>query len=173
MTMSLEVAVAALTLLAVLLIMGGETALAAFNERLLRGRGAVASADDVLRPMLIAYPTAFVAMAIEGALFGPAPPTIMAAGLALLGMSKALKMWAISTLGVRWTYRILVVPGAAPVTSGPYAFLRHPNYLAVLGEMTGVALIVDAPVTGPLAVLGYGFLLRRKIAAEDRALGRQ
>jgi isoprenylcysteine carboxyl methyltransferase (ICMT) family protein YpbQ len=51
--------------------------------------------------------------------------------------------------------------------------VRHPNYLAILGEMIGVAMIVGAPVTGVISVVAYGALLRRKIAVEDRALGRQ
>ena len=165
--------IAALTLGAVLLIMAGEAALSAFNERVLRARGAVAAPDDVLRPMRWAYPASFVAMAIEGALFGPAPANVLAAGLAVLGLSKALKMWVISTLGVRWTFSVLVLPDTPLVSHGPYLVARHPNYIAVLGELIGFALIVWAPVTGALALVGYGSLLRRKIAVEDRALGRK
>lgn len=168
-----EASIAALTLLAVLLIMGGEAALSAFNERVLRSRGAIAAEHDVLTPMLWAYPACFVAMAIEGALFGPAPRNMLAAGLVLLGLSKALKLWVISTLGSRWTFRVFVLPGVPPVTRGPYAFLRHPNYLAIIGEIIAMALTVGAPVTGVLSVIAYGALLRRKIAVEDRALGRQ
>ena len=170
-------AIAGLTLLAVLLSMGGEAALSAFNERVLRARGAVEPVEehrrDVLTLMKWAYPASFVAMAIEGALVGPAPPTILAAGLVVLGLSKALKMWAISALGVRWTFRVLVLPDVPLVSHGPYAWMRHPNYVAVIGELIGVALIVWAPVTGAIAVIGYGALLRRKIAVEDRALGRK
>jgi isoprenylcysteine carboxyl methyltransferase (ICMT) family protein YpbQ len=51
--------------------------------------------------------------------------------------------------------------------------MRHPNYVAVAGEIVGVALTVWAPVTGALSLLGFGTLLRRRIAIEDRALGRQ
>ena len=171
--MPAEVSIATLTLLAVLLIMGGETALSVFNERTLRARGAVSPPDDVLAPMMWAYPASFILMALEGAFFGPAPPAVLLVGLALFGFSKAVKMWVISTLGVRWTFRVLVVPHAPIITHGPYAFVRHPNYLAVLGEMVGVAMMVGAPVTGPLAVIAYGILLRRKSAVEDRALGRQ
>jgi methyltransferase len=173
----MAVSVAGLTLLAMLLIMGGEAALSRFNERVLRARGAVEprgdAAGDVLALMTWAYPASFIAMALEGALTGPAPPVVLATGLAVLGLSKALKMWAISTLGVRWTFRVLVLPDVAPVSHGPYAWMRHPNYLAVIGELAGMALIVWAPITGVLATLGYGVLLRRKIAVEDRALGRK
>jgi isoprenylcysteine carboxyl methyltransferase (ICMT) family protein YpbQ len=51
--------------------------------------------------------------------------------------------------------------------------MRHPNYLAVLGEILGVALTVWAPVSGLLGLAGFGALMRRRIAIEDRALGRQ
>ena len=165
--------IALLTLLAVLLIAAGEAALSFYNERLLRARGAVEVDDPVLRTMQWAYPGSFIAMAVEGALTGPSTATLLSAGLALFGISKALKMWSIAALGTRWTFRILVLPGVPPVGDGPYAVMRHPNYLAVLGEIVAVALVVWAPVTGALAVAGYGWLLRRKIAVEDRALGRQ
>jgi methyltransferase len=82
-------------------------------------------------------------------------------------------MWVISTLGVRWTFRILTLPDVPLIRRGPYALMRHPNYAAVLGELLAVAMIVGAPVSGALALIGYGALLRRKMAIEDRVLGRQ
>ena len=62
-------------------------------------------------------------------------------------------MWAIASLGPRWSYRVLVVPGEPLVQSGPYRFIAHPNYLAVVGEMVGVAAIVWAPITGTLGII--------------------
>ena len=165
--------VAGLTLLAVMLLMIGEVVLSSFNERVLRARGAIEAHDPVLRTMQWAYPASFVAMAVEGALTGPSTPELLPIGLALFGVSKALKIWTITTLGVRWTFRILVLPDVPPMKHGPYAVLRHPNYVAILGELISVGLIVWAPVTGVLALAGYGALLRRKMAVEDRALGRQ
>jgi methyltransferase len=166
-------AIAALTLTAVFLIMAGEAVLSAFNERALRAKGAIETAGDVLKPMMWAYPISFLAMGIEGAFVGPSPRNVLAAGLVLFGFSKALKMSTISALGLRWTYKILVLPNAPLVTHGPYRLMRHPAYAAVMGELISVALIVWAPVSGILAAAGYGALLLRKIAAEDRALGRQ
>jgi methyltransferase len=163
-------AIAAVTLLAVLLIMAGEAALSAHNERVLRARGAVEPEDDVYSLMQWAYPSCFIAMAIEAAISGPAPPNVLAAGLTLFGLAKALKIAAISALGVRWTYRVLVPPGAPLVVSGPYRLLRHPNYLAVAGELIAFALIVWAPVTGVLALAGFGWLLARRIRIEERVL---
>ena len=168
------VAIAAVTLVAVLLMMAGEQALSAIHERILLARGAGGADDRSLsRVMQWTYPSSFVAMALEGAFTGPSTPVLLPLGLGIFGVSKALKMWSMRVLGVRWTFRILVLPDSPPVAHGPYSLMRHPNYLAIIGELVGVALIVWAPVCGVLAVVGYGALLGRKIAVEDRALGRQ
>jgi len=170
--MPLSIAIAIVTVVATLLIMAGEAVLSSFNERQLRARGAIEPPNDVIATMAWAYPAAFIAMGIEGALTGPAPPNVLLGGLALFGLAKALKIWAISTLGLRWTYRVLVLPDVPLVTTGPYRFLSHPNYLAVVGEIGGVAATVWAPTTGVLAIIGFGWLMLARIRVEDRALGR-
>jgi methyltransferase len=170
--MSPAVAIAVITAFAALLIMVGEAVLSSFNERLLRARGAIEPADDVIGSMRWAYPGAFIVMGIEGAVTGPAPQNVLMGGLALFGLAKALKVWAISSLGSRWTYRVLVLPGEPLITSGPYRFIPHPNYLAVVGEIVSVAMIVWAPITGVLATIGFGWLMVARIRVEDKALGR-
>lgn len=170
--MTQAIAIASVTIVAALLIIAGEAALSAFNERQLRARGAIEPAGDVINTMRWAYPCSFVAIGIEGAMTGPAPREVMMYGLALFGLAKALKLWAISSLGSRWSYRVLVLPGAPLITSGPYRFLAHPNYVAVAGEIASVALIVWAPITGVLATTGFGALMVKRIRIEDRALGR-
>ena len=87
-----------------------------------------------------------------------------------MGAAKALKWWAMASLGTRWTFRVLVVPDAPLVSTGPYAVLRHPNYVAVVGELLSMALLVGAVISGPIAVLLFGLLLRQRIRLEDRAL---
>jgi methyltransferase len=86
--------------------------------------------------------------------------------------AQALRWWAISTLGWRWSTRIIVVPGATPVTGGPYRFLRHPNYLAVVLEMVSVPLTHGAWLTALVFSALNAALLAVRIPAEERALGR-
>ena len=161
------------TLAAVLAVMAGEAVLSAHNASVLRARGAVEPPGDVYQVMQIAYPLAFVAMAIEGAWRGPSPPLALVVGLGVFGVAKALKGWAISSLGPRWSFRVLVPPGEPPIARGPYRLMRHPNYLAVCGEIVGAALMVGAFASGAVAFLGFGWLMLRRIAIEDRALGRR
>ena len=157
-------------LLAVLLMMLGESRISRRNEQLLRQRGAIEPPEDVYSTMRWAYPGAFVAMAVEGALFGPPAAPFVLAGAVLFAAAKALKWWAMASLGTRWTFRVLIVPGAPLVNTGPYAVLRHPNYVAVVDEFLGMALMVGARVSGPVTVLLFGLLLLRRIRVENRAL---
>ena len=153
-------------------MMLGELILSRSNEQTLRERGAIEPAGDVYRALAWAYPMMFVAMAIEGVAGGPALRVMAVAGVLVFLVAKTFKFWAISTLGARWTYRVLVPPGAPLVTSGPYAWVRHPNYLAVFGEIAGIAMLVGAPVTGAISLITFGALVRKRIAVEERALGR-
>jgi len=162
---------ASLSLGIVLLMMLGELAVSRRNERALREAGAIEPPDDVIETMRWAYPAAFAVMAIEGAVTGPPPPTVIAAGAAVLIAAKGLKAWAILTLGERWSFRVLVLPGAPLVKSGPYALMRHPNYIAVAGELVGMAVLVGARFSGPVATFLFTLLLRARTKVENRALG--
>jgi methyltransferase len=141
-----------------------------FNEKALRAKGAVEPPDDVIGWMRIAYPGAFLLMGIEAVLGGPLSRAWVMAGLLLFGWAKALKFWAMTHLGSRWTFRVLVLPGAPLIATGPYRVLRHPNYIAVIGEIVAVAIALQAPVAGSVATLGFGWLIRRRIVVEQRAL---
>jgi methyltransferase len=148
----------------------GELWLSRRNERALLRRGAVGVDDPAYGTMRWAYPGVFVAMAAEGVWTGPAPIPLASAGAGVMAAAKLLKYWAIASLGERWTYRVFVLPGAPLVTTGPYRFLRHPNYVAVVGELVGMALLTGAGVTGPLGVVYFSLLLARRIMSEEKAI---
>jgi methyltransferase len=160
-----------LVLVAVLLTLLVELYVSRANEERYRRQGARDASDPVYGVMRWAYPGAFILMAAEGAITGRSLDSYALSGALLFVAGKALKAWAIHTLGVRWTYRVLVVPDAPLVRSGPYALVRHPNYVGVIAELLGMALMMTARMTGPLATLFFAELLRRRIAAEERALG--
>jgi methyltransferase len=168
MIRTIFVAIVLMTVFGFLLV---EARRASHNERAQRARGGVEPQGDPYAIMRVAYPGAFLAMIIEGILRGSLAPATVIAGSVLFILAKALKWWAMLSLGPSWTFRVIVVPGAELVTSGPYRYLRHPNYVAVVGELAGVALVSGARVAGPIATAAFAMLMLKRIAVENQALG--
>ncbi len=106
-------------------------------------------AGDVYQLMRVAYPGAFLLMIVEGAVRGGPSAVGSSCGLVLFLAAKALKWSAILALGRSWTFRVITVPRGPLVTTGPYRLFRHPNYVGVIGELAGVALMSGALVAGP------------------------
>lgn len=151
--------------------MMGEMRLSARHDRTLRASGAMEPRDDVIGLMKIAYPAAFAAFVIEAWLRDVVVGVAFWCGVLLFALAKALKYWAIATLGERWSFRVLVPPDSTRIRTGPYLFVRHPNYIAVVGEFAGAAVMAHAWITGPLATVGFMLLIMRRIVIEERALG--
>ena len=163
----------ALVLLLLLLAFGPmsfEARLAAHHDRALRAAGAYEPPDDVIGWMQVVYPAAFVSMAAEAYLRSTGRDLLVMAGACVFVLAKAIKYWAIATLGARWTFRVLVPPRSTLVTSGPYRYVRHPNYIGVMGELAGFALMAHAAYTGPASMLMFAWLIARRIRVEERAL---
>jgi methyltransferase len=149
----------------------GEALLSRVNERRLRQAGAIEPPDDVYPAMQLIYPACFAAMIAEHWIRQPGLDRVAVAGVFVFGAAKALKYWAIASLGPRWTFRVLVPPQSELTTEGPYRFARHPNYIAVAGEIAGMALLAHAVVTGVASFVVFGLLLLARIRVEERALG--
>jgi len=84
--------------------------------------------------------------------------------------SQALRWWCIATLGRQWNTRVIVVPGGERVVRGPYAFLSHPNYVAVVAEGVALPLVHTAWVTAVVFTLLNAALLTVRIRTENAAL---
>jgi methyltransferase len=144
---------------------------AAQNERAQLALGGFEPAGDVYRLMQVAYPGAFAAMLAEAAWRGgPPADRVVAMGVAVFAGGKALKWWAILTLGQAWTFRVIVVPAARRVRSGPYRYFDHPNYVGVVGELLGAALMTGAQIAGPVSTVLFSLLILKRLAVENRAV---
>ena len=162
------IALAALLLAFIPMLVEARLSLA--HERALRAAGAFEPADDVYRVMQAAYPGSFLVMIAEGAARGTTFDAVVACGAIVFAAAKMLKYWAIASLGVRWTFRVLVPPGSSRTSRGPYRWMRHPNYIAVAGELAGIGLALHAWYTTVPALLFFIALMRRRVAVEERAL---
>jgi methyltransferase len=99
-------------------------------------------------------------------------PSVAVLAVVILGAALALRWWTLATLGERWTTRVLVVPGEELVSTGPYRWLRHPNYLVVVMEIAAIPMIHGAWLTASVFSIANLFLLRERIRVEDGALSR-
>jgi methyltransferase len=99
-------------------------------------------------------------------------PQALALG-ALAGAS-ALRGWVLATLGDAWSTRVTRFDGGGRrvVSAGPYRYVRHPNYLAVIVECAALPLAGGAWTTALLASLANGWILSRRIALEEQLLMR-
>lgn len=92
--------------------------------------------------------------------------------LALVVAAQALRWWCIRTLGRQWNTRVIVVPDLPLVSAGPYRWLRHPNYVAVVLEGLALPLVHSAWVTATVFTVGNIPLLAVRLRVEEAALGR-
>lgn len=84
--------------------------------------------------------------------------------------SQALRWWCISTLGPQWNTRIVVTPDLPLVRSGPYRWLRHPNYVAVVIEGAALPLVHSAWITAVAFTVLNAAVLTVRIRSENSAL---
>lgn len=99
--------------------------------------------------------------------FEPALGWVM---LGVVVLAQALRWWCIATLGNQWNTRVIVVPGLPLVRRGPYRFLSHPNYVAVVAEGLALPLVHSAWITALVFTVANAALLAERIRVENLAL---
>jgi methyltransferase len=121
--------------------------------------------------MVVLHTGLLVGALIEAYVREPAVPSALAwSMLALVVLSQALRWWCIATLGRRWNTRVIIVPGLPPVTSGPYRFMSHPNYVAVVVEGVALPLVHAGWITAVVFTVLNAILLTVRIRVENAAL---
>lgn len=163
----------ALLILAVVLVAGQrlfELRLSRRNEKRLRARGAIERGRGHYPFMVAVHVLWLVSTLVEGLLRGPALPVYWPVPLALFLLVQPLRYWAVFSLGDNWNTKVLVVPGAKPVRSGPYRYLDHPNYVVVVVEILTFPLIFGAWLTALVFTVLNASVLRVRIKEENRAL---
>lgn len=91
---------------------------------------------------------------------------------AVFMLLQLLRIWVLVTLKERWTTRIIVLPNAPLVRSGPYRILRHPNYAIVIGEIAALPLAFGLPLYALAFSILNGVILTVRIRAENAALSK-
>ena len=141
------------------------------NARWSRERGGVEHGLGHFPFMVVLHTALLVGALAEAWIRQPQVPSLLAwSMLALVVASQALRWWCIATLGNRWNTRVIVVPGLAPVRSGPYRWMSHPNYVAVVAEGVALPLVHASWVTALVFTVANAALLIVRLRAENAAL---
>ena len=143
----------------------GELVLAQRNTAALLARGAREVAAEHY-PVMVALHTAWI---IGLWLLAPGRPVELFWFVVFMAL-QGLRLWVLATLKGRWTTRIVILPGAPLVRSGPYRFLRHPNYAIVIGEIAALPLAFGLPLYAIVFSLLNALILHVRVKAENAAL---
>ncbi|MGO6711961.1 isoprenylcysteine carboxylmethyltransferase family protein [Rhizobium johnstonii] len=143
----------------------GELVLARRNTAALLAKGAREVAPEHY-PVMVALHASWI---IGLWLTAPGRPVALFWFLVFMGL-QVLRLWVLATLKGRWTTRIIVLPGTPLVRSGPYRFLRHPNYAIVVGEIAALPLAFGLPLYAIVFSLLNALILHVRVKAENAAL---
>lgn len=90
--------------------------------------------------------------------------------IGLFAVLQAARIWVIATLGPYWTTRLISLPGTPLIRSGPFRFVRHPNYLVVTIEIATLPLAFGEYLVAIGFTVLNAALLAVRIREEERAL---
>jgi methyltransferase len=140
------------------------------NRRALEALGGREYYPETFRTVVVLHVLYFASLAVESYpwRFPLDSRTILC--LFVLAILTGARYWCIASLGRCWNVRIIVVPGGAVKRSGPYRFLRHPNYLVLVLEFLILPLLLRAPATLVVFSLANLAFLRQRIRLEEKAL---
>lgn len=148
-----------------------ELGISARNRRRLLGRGIATVTDRGFVWMVALHAGVLMAAALEVAILNrPFLPVLGAVMLAVLLLANGLRWWAIRALAHHWNVGVMASTSLGVVSSGPYLFVRHPNYAAVFVELIVLPLVHTAWITAVVAACVHTVILRGRIAVEENSL---
>jgi methyltransferase len=124
-------------------------------------------------PVMVGFHVLFIMACATEAKFRNPRLSPLVSWVALIGEAgaQALRYWAVATLSDRWNTRVIIAPDEPPITTGPYGYVRHPNYAAVVLEIACVPLIRGLWITATVFSAANALLLASRIRLEENALG--
>lgn len=160
-----------LLLLFVAAVRLAELQISARNQRRMAEKGVAKVGEPVFRWMVVLHIAVLISAALEVIfLHRPLIRPLAIASLAVLAFSILLRWWVIRTLASHWNVQVMASTSMGVVTSGPYRWVRHPNYLAVFLELLAIPLIYTAWITAIWGTLAHIAILRSRIHVEEEVL---
>ena len=158
-------------LLAVALLRVFELRVSRRHQEELIARGATKVNKPKFRWVVLVHSFVLTGAALEVVfLHRPFFPLLGAVMFAIFLASNAVRLWVVHTMGRHWNVQVMDSTHLGVVTSGPFRFVRHPNYAAVFAEMFSLPLIHTAWITAAAASVAYALAISQRIAVEESVL---
>jgi methyltransferase len=158
--------VAYLIIALVVLQRAGELVLANRNSQRLKARGGIEIGAEHYRFIVLLH----MAWLMAVLWLMPAPLVIYWGWIGVFVLLQAARVWVIASLGPYWTTRIISLPGVPLVKTGPYRFVRHPNYIVVAGEILALPLAFGEIWVAILFSIANAAVLYWRIRQEETGL---
>ncbi len=141
------------------------------NQRKLEKQGVRKVAEPHFRWMVLVHAAVLVGAAVEVVLLHRPLISWLAITMGtLFVLANALRWWVIRTLAEHWNVEVMASSPVGVVTSGPYKWVRHPNYVAVVAELFSLPMIHTAWITALAGTVANLEILRRRLRVEDGVL---
>jgi methyltransferase len=158
-------------LIAVALLRIFELGVSRRHQQELIARGATKVDKPQFRWVVLVHIVVLVGAALEVVfLRRPFFPLLAAVMFVVFLASNGVRLWVVRTMGRHWNVQVMDSTRLGVVTSGPFRFVRHPNYAAIFAEMFSLPLIHTAWITAVVAVVTYACAISQRIVVEERVL---
>ena len=160
-----------LVVAAVAMLRFAELAISARHRRVLAAGGATAVHEPHFKWMALLHTAILAGAVVEVVLLRrPFISALAVPALLLLVAATWTRWWVMQTLGEHWNVGVMDSTRKGVVDTGPYRWVRHPNYTAVFVELVALPLVHTAWITATVGAVAHLYVLRARIAAEDRVL---
>jgi len=141
------------------------------HQRTLSARGFAREREPAFAAMVALHTLILVGAAVE-VVVAPRPllAAITAPALLLFALANLLRWWVIRAMAEQWNVQVVNALPMGVVTTGPFRWVRHPNYVAVFVELLALPLIHAALLTATLGAIAHLFVLAKRIVFEERFL---
>lgn len=140
------------------------------NERIVKAKGAVEFDRNGYKSIVFLHVLFFISLFFEKIFFHRELNQLWYIFLIIFILAQFLRYWAIYSLGFYWNTKVLVIPGSKIVNRGPYKFVNHPNYLAVIIEIAVIPVIFSCYYTSLFFTILNILILKRRTKIEETAL---
>jgi methyltransferase len=158
-------------LLAVALLRLVELRISKRHQQEMAARGAAKVDEPKFRWMVLLHAAVLIGAALEVIfLRRPFLPWLAIPMFVVFLAANAVRWWVIRSLGEHWNVQVVDSTRLGVVTSGPFRYVRHPNYAAVFAEMLALPLIHAAWITAAAGAIAHIAVLTQRLSTEERVL---